>query len=974
MAAFFTANPATGYIPLTTTLISSNPYSGYATSWNFGDNSASGYGASIAHTYNTILGTFNPVAWFYPPSSNYRRDILIPNRAWTDPAPDGNSGFFDYFKYTYIYGSGHIVGYNTPTANPTNNWDEIPIPLYYSGNYSCEELIYLNQSNLTGSYSWVGMILKANATEEMEMEWGPNSGGFLNIQSGVVGWGLRNVVIGHPEYFWINQARLSSGEYRLTIPESFKKISSRSLNFTGHVGNTINYNGAGICEVWKSKCIYFNKNNNTKFGSIADALTYQTLTDAVSLPVAYTNLGRNEYNKIRIEFSSDKYDKYLKNLNLYYSGVQVLASNFDAGWNSWTHANNNSGIRVLDPIYQDHYVIKVPAGSGNVILERTFTPYDIDYMGPPNTMYMTYDVLYPSSTYLAHDPTWSEDNSVLVSILPPLTGVVTSGIGIRTVYSPLNYVAYNQNIKDYEIGAIDCYRNDVSGNILFRWRIPQSGTYSLLHSGTYPNFPSTGNLRLNLGYSGNPVNAGHGFKHIRLQSDARCPNSGYNPYGTMNSWFEDDFEVTTIMDTGTFGYSIFTDGSGLASGILDINFHEGNVYSPYYSGDFRIDFKMLSSGTAVGGPEIYDSSGNQIRLFYPSTSGHNPSGWFGFYSGVYSGIYWNPPTVPSLPPSSTTNTWWPWWGRFQKVTLPDGGKEISMWWASGESYPGEEGWRPVGTVGNPYWTIINTDYPDSGLTSTKFNNWNISFVPTGGKMYYQEIRMYYGPYIPVYSTSEILVTASPPWGMSGLINGAGWISSSFNWVDSVPLSGTYGNGSIDSVIVYTPHPYVPVSLPPSVKEYYPVLTNQRLNPYMYTSSDRLQSKVEIYSKNKLYHASGIPIELWLNYSGGVFFKMEDAITNRDGTQIIYHPCANIGEIDCCLGYVNVIIDEVTYTSNLVRYNFIEGNQMTISYEIDAHQNLSSGVPIDRSFYDIFNGGLNDPSRTNFIEIDRMFGG
>jgi len=153
----------------------------------------------------------------------------------------------------------------------------------------------------------------------------------------------------------------------------------------------------------------------------------------------------------------------------------------------------------------------------------------------------------------------------------------------------------------------------------------------------------------------------------------------------------------------------------------------------------------------------------------------------------------------------------------------------------------------------------------------------------------------------------------------------------------------------------------------------PIITNQRLSPYFRGTNDIIQTKIYIYNKNKLLNIEGLPIELWLNYSG-TWFEAENGFSNRYGSQTMSHSCYNVGNIDCCMGYVKVIYNEIEYISNVVRFNFIENRAYTNVYVINGGTCEEQLTPLNRSTYDIFNGGLNDPYRENFINIDRMFEG
>lgn len=142
----------------------------------------------------------------------------------------------------------------------------------------------------------------------------------------------------------------------------------------------------------------------------------------------------------------------------------------------------------------------------------------------------------------------------------------------------------------------------------------------------------------------------------------------------------------------------------------------------------------------------------------------------------------------------------------------------------------------------------------------------------------------------------------------------------------------------------------------------PILTNQRRTSYMAGTTDKLQVKLEIYKKNRLVYQE-LPFEFWLNVPSGVWTKIGDFNTTGYGNSVFFHSCQTLTDINCCLGYARVYIDEIPYDSNLVRFNFLTRVEPTdLKYEIDAKYN-----DIDRSAYDIFNGMGRDNT------FDRMWG-
>lgn len=144
----------------------------------------------------------------------------------------------------------------------------------------------------------------------------------------------------------------------------------------------------------------------------------------------------------------------------------------------------------------------------------------------------------------------------------------------------------------------------------------------------------------------------------------------------------------------------------------------------------------------------------------------------------------------------------------------------------------------------------------------------------------------------------------------------------------------------------------------------PVLSNRKRNPYYAGSSDEyIMAKLEVYDKHRLSYQPEVPVEFWLNYSNS-WQVYESGVTNRYGMFHFSHPCTNVPDINCCLGVAKVTYGGATYTSNIVRFNFIESESRI--FDIDAAWQCTS--PTDRSSYDIFDGN----SRTNDI-YDRMRG-
>lgn len=99
-----------------------------------------------------------------------------------------------------------------------------------------------------------------------------------------------------------------------------------------------------------------------------------------------------------------------------------------------------------------------------------------------------------------------------------------------------------------------------------------------------------------------------------------------------------------------------------------------------------------------------------------------------------------------------------------------------------------------------------------------------------------------------------------------------------------------------------------------------VLTNKRAYSYK-IGSDSLQSKVDILENDQLSYLKDIPIELWLNWSG-VWDQNSSCTTGRYGNCTINSSTsATPSGIANCLGAAVATIDDETYVSNIIRYNF-----------------------------------------------------
>lgn len=137
-------------------------------------------------------------------------------------------------------------------------------------------------------------------------------------------------------------------------------------------------------------------------------------------------------------------------------------------------------------------------------------------------------------------------------------------------------------------------------------------------------------------------------------------------------------------------------------------------------------------------------------------------------------------------------------------------------------------------------------------------------------------------------------------------------------------------------------------IPPPRKQYAIVLSNK--SPYPYNlGTDSLVSRIEVVTDRTPSYVQNARVELWLNWTGD-WVKYNEGTTNRYGYCVFKthtNPAA-LG-ISNCLGYAKAFIEDQTWISNPIRYNFYE-SAGRVAFEIDAH----SGS-VDRSSFDVFDG-------------------
>jgi hypothetical protein len=213
------------------------------------------------------------------------------------------------------------------------------------------------------------------------------------------------------------------------------------------------------------------------------------------------------------------------------------------------------------------------------------------------------------------------------------------------------------------------------------------------------------------------------------------------------------------------------------------------------------------------------------------------------------------------------------------------------------------------------------------------------------------------------SYSEVIVTYLPSTDITGFVEGEGYIYSEDAYEDFI--SGLIeGQDNILGIMTFI---YAATDDPPASSgtirsAIKPILTNKNRYPYK-VPGDTIISKVDVLKNGKLSYLEGIPVELWMNYSGS-WNKCEDAITDRYGSCYINHSTNSIPNITNCLGVVRIAYEDGYYVSNLMRYNFFKGVASDdLEYIIDA---APTGLALDRLNHDIFDGS----GRLNYF--DRMY--
>ncbi|MCK9428868.1 MAG: PKD domain-containing protein [Candidatus Omnitrophica bacterium] len=103
-------------------------------------------------------------------------------------------------------------------------------------------------------------------------------------------------------------------------------------------------------------------------------------------------------------------------------------------------------------------------------------------------------------------------------------------------------------------------------------------------------------------------------------------------------------------------------------------------------------------------------------------------------------------------------------------------------------------------------------------------------------------------------------------------------------------------------------------------DYKIVILNKRISPYK--SNDLLQISVQLYENNKkkLFYIKDVVLTLNLNYPNG-WQAYSSGITNKTGSCVLYQSSSGILSSNC-LGYVSATINNQSYISNIIRFNFI----------------------------------------------------
>ncbi|MCK9428852.1 MAG: hypothetical protein M0R17_02425 [Candidatus Omnitrophica bacterium] len=100
-----------------------------------------------------------------------------------------------------------------------------------------------------------------------------------------------------------------------------------------------------------------------------------------------------------------------------------------------------------------------------------------------------------------------------------------------------------------------------------------------------------------------------------------------------------------------------------------------------------------------------------------------------------------------------------------------------------------------------------------------------------------------------------------------------------------------------------------------------IISNQRRTPYRLESNDIINIRLNLYNNNKQFYNQNIQLEFYLNYPSG-WNKVADSISTKNGSQNLNCSCLYISNISNCLGYVKATINNNSYNSNIIRFNFI----------------------------------------------------
>lgn len=592
------------------------------------------------------------------------------------------------------------------------------------------------------------------------------------------------------------------------------------------------------------------------------------------------------------------------------SGVTVASGTWDDGtYQGWESINGSySGELAIDPSSETDVALTTVSGEEPLAITKSFDTITRS-SGEITVLYKTY---FPGSGYESHATAWTERRQIFVRLHGD------EGEGIQASYRPLNYIKDQTNTPDHRLWVINYFPGGAGG---MSWWIYNEGgvAWELLHSGNY-------SMDNNVSFAMNTGN-GQGIRSILLESDYGLPSGGF-PYGDYDTWFYDDFELSSYSGllNNTFWSGIYVDLSG--SAFEGSSWDTNDQLSDVFSGEFDLVSKIYSNdNTQDHGWRIIDNdaTGNFLAIEFASGPSNALGATYHYDDPNESSVYIE---------GSEGQAPWSWWGKISK-RVGDGNQTLSFYWASGHlQQPSGSDWMIFSSGSlTAEWTVPTGTFDTVYIAPTSGPDGDFGFTSLSLDSYESELQ-----------TSGIVEVFDIEISITGTLCGIGSIFSNFSYIPGV---------------------YNPPPAGSSIRTVVPILSNKRTSPYYAGSSaDYLQARFELYNKHRLSYESNIPVELWLNYTTS-WQSYVSGVTNRYGIVHFGYPCTNIPDIDCCLGVAKVTYKGKIYNSNIVRFNFIEGADVT--YEIDAGSCFTP--PNDRSGYDIFDADGRDD-----LIIDRMYGG